>query len=137
MNRLRCIELTGFRGALGPGHNRFPCRFPEHGTVRGKCGRKKHDHRRCRMVLFGQIDHLWREDCKAAALRNTLLPTGLPSKVRIAFSDSNLESTKALSEELYASQSNKTTEFKTYLSQSVQGGERLFFLEMPICSASS
>lgn len=73
-----------------------------------------------------KVTHLWREDCKASALRNALLPTGEKSMVRLSFSNSQLESAKELSESFYSAHSNQTAEFKTYLAGTVQGGERIY-----------
>jgi hypothetical protein len=50
--------------------------------------------------LLGKVEHLWREDCNEAALRDVLLSDKNSSVVSLEFSDTALNSSKTLGPDL-------------------------------------
>lgn len=73
--------------------------------------------------LLGRIDHLWREDCKEAALRNVLCANDEPCEVFVEFSDAALNGTKGLGADLRAIGDNRSTAFQAFLEKAK--GERI------------
>jgi chromosome segregation ATPase len=126
VNRLRQIEITGFRGALQSLKLDFQtnCRsmavYGENGTGKSTISDA------IEWFYRNRVDHLWHEDCKSQALRHALLGDQDDSTVRIAFNDSALENTKTLSQFFVTSQSNSTNGFQQYLDKTGKGGERVF-----------
>jgi recombinational DNA repair ATPase RecF len=126
LNRLKQIDITGFRGALQILQLDFQanCRsmaiYGENGTGKSTISDA------VEWFYRGRVDHLWHEDCKMQALRHALLDAQSDSTVRIAFSNSALDNTKRLSHFFLTSQSNSTTGFQQYLDKTGRGGERLF-----------
>jgi len=74
---------------------------------------------------YDRVEHLWRENCKESALRNTLIGEKISSTVSLEFSKATLNCKKSLSPGLTCSLSNKTADFTNYLSTVKERHERL------------
>jgi hypothetical protein len=74
--------------------------------------------------LLDKIEHLWREDCNEAALRNVLLGDKDSSVVSLEFSDADLNSSKTLGPNLKTATDNNSAGFKSFLEKAAT--ERIF-----------
>lgn len=123
MVRLQKISVTGFRGARYPlvidltGSHRSIAIFGENATGKSTITDA------VEWFVRDRVEHLWKEDCKDEALRNVHLVDSEDAVVHLEFGDAGLSSAKHLSGMLVSSESNKTSEFKTYKKRA--GEERL------------
>jgi len=81
-----------------------------------------------------RVEHLWRENCKESALRNTLLGEKTWSTVSLEFNNATFNSKKSLSPGLTSSVSNKTSDFTNYLSAIKERRERLILRNTDLLS---
>ncbi len=134
MVRLRKLEITGFRGAVDllPVDLSSACRsiaiFGENAAGKSSLTDA------IEWFYTNRVDHLWRENCKESALRNTRISDKVPSTVALEFSNVALNCKKSLSPQLASSLSNKTTEFADYLSRVQRGYERLTLRNIDLLS---
>jgi hypothetical protein len=73
--------------------------------------------------LLGKVEHLWREDCNEAALRNVLLGDKDSSVVSLEFSETGLLGSKTLGPDLKTTSSSNSA-FKSFLEKATN--ERIF-----------
>jgi recombinational DNA repair ATPase RecF len=134
MVRLRRLEITGFRGAvqLLSVDLSSACRsiaiFGENATGKSSLSDA------IEWFYTDRVDHLWRENCKESALRNTLVADKVPSTVLLEFSNAGLNCKKSLFPQLSSSLSNRTKEFTDYLSGVKKAHERLTLRNIDLLS---
>ncbi len=125
MIHLRKLEIAGFRGAIQalPVDLSSACRsiaiFGENAAGKSSLTDA------IEWFYTDSVAHLWKENCKEDALRNTLIDHKVSSTVALEFSSAALNCKKSLSPQLTSSLSNKTKEFTDYLSGAHRGYERL------------
>src|SRR5262245_18103839 len=113
MTRLKAIKIEGFRGVLGSlsvalGGQSLAV-YGENATGKSSLADA------IEWFYTDRVAHLWKENCKETALRNTLLGDTAPAAVTLLFSDNRLDCTKSLSSSLDATYSNSTKEFQDHL----------------------
>ena len=124
MIRLRKLNISGFRGA------RFdlPLDFTENCrsvSIFGENAAGKSTFTDAlEWFLLGKIEHLWREDCKEAALRNVFLGDKDSSVVSLEFSDPSLNCSKMLGPSLITATDNSSARFNSFLETAAT--ERIF-----------
>src|SRR6266567_2501039 len=134
MVRLRKLEITGFRGAVGllPVDLSSACRsiaiFGENAAGKSSLTDA------IEWFYADRVDHLWRENGKESALRNTLIGEKASSTVSLEFSNVALNCKKTLSPQLSSSLSNRTKEFTDYLSRAQRAHERLTLRNIDLLS---
>jgi ABC-type Mn2+/Zn2+ transport system ATPase subunit len=125
MIRLLKIELVGFRGALDglsidlESSGRSIAIFGENAAGKSSISDA------IEWFYKDRVDHLWKENCKESALRNTFLPEKSDSSVFLAFTDKTLDCRKTLSSLLTTSVSNRDKRFEEYLGKTNDRPERL------------
>jgi hypothetical protein len=118
MVKLRKIQIAGFRGA------RFPLlvdfeKSSESMAIFGENAAGKSSITDAVEWFFNdRIEHLWREDCKEASLRNIHLPDSENATVSIDFSNNVLSCVKSLNKALKFQETNTTSAFKEYKAKS-------------------
>lgn len=134
MIRLRKLNITGFRGVLdtlpidlGPQCQSIAI-FGENATGKSSISDA------VEWFYNDRVDHLWKENCKEAALRNTLLPDKAQSTVALSFNSTLLDSSKTLSPSFFSTFSNQTSEFASYLLEIQKGQERLILRNFDLLS---
>jgi recombinational DNA repair ATPase RecF len=134
MVRLRKIEITGFRGATESfvvdlsSNCRSIAIFGENAAGKSSIADA------IEWFYTDRVEHLWRENCKEAALRNTRVDAKTSSSVSLEFSTGTLNCRKTLTPDFKTLISNKTTEFKQYLSKVSEGYERLTLRNLDLLS---
>jgi len=124
MIRLRKLHISGFRGA------RFdlPLDFTKDSrsvSIFGENASGKSTFTDAlEWFLLDKIEHLWREDCNEAALRNVLLGDEDSSVVSLEFSDAALNCSKTLGPTLRTGTNNNSVGFKSFLEKAAT--ERIF-----------
>jgi hypothetical protein len=125
MIRLKKLALAGFRGSP----KFLPIEFdspPRSIAIYGdNAAGKSSITDAVEWFYSSKVEHLWRENCKADALRNVLLPTEDAATVELHFNDSNLDCKKSIASDLTVSQSNNTANFIEYLAKIENGHERI------------
>jgi len=122
---LRRLEITGFRGAISAlavdltSACRSVAIFGENAVGKSSLTDA------VEWFYTDRVNHLWRENCKESALRNALIGDKTPSTVSLEFNRPLLNCRKELSPKLASSVSNKSNEFRGYLSSVGEGRERL------------
>jgi hypothetical protein len=123
MTRLRSIEIQGFRGVAG---NLTVNLGGQSLAIYGENAIGKSSISDVIEWFYtNRVDHLWKEHCKEAALRNVLLPDATPSSVSLFFTDNRLNCTKNLSASFEAMYSNLSEEFRDHLQKVREGQERI------------
>jgi hypothetical protein len=123
MSRLRSIEIYGFRGVL---ENLAVTLDGQSLAIYGENATGKSSIADAIEWFYtDRVAHLWRENCKEAALRNTLLAETALSSVSLLFTDKNLDCTKSLSSAFDIECSNVGKEFQDYLRKVKNGRERI------------
>src|SRR5271169_6750539 len=123
MSRLRVIEIQGFRGVLGNlavnlGGQSLAI-YGDNATGKSSIADA------IEWFYTDRVNHLWKENCKEAALRSTLLADTQSSTVALSFNLNSLNSSKILSASYNSSFSNQTLDFQVYLASIFKGQERL------------
>ncbi len=124
MIRLRKLDISGFRGARFDlpldftKDHRSVSIFGENATGKSTVTDA------LEWFLLDKIEHLWREDCNEAALRNVLLGDKDSSVVSLEFSDAGLNGNKTLGPDLKTAAANKSAAFKSFLEKVAT--ERIF-----------
>lgn len=100
MTKLRHLKATGFRGARFA----FPVDFTkDHRSIAvfgENASGKSTITDALEWFITDRIDHLWREDCKAEALRHVLCGDEEPSVVEVSFEGKDRAGTKTLTPKL-------------------------------------
>jgi RecF/RecN/SMC family protein len=123
MTRLREIEIHGFRGVLG---NLAVTLGGQSLAIYGDNAIGKSSIADAIEWFYtGRVGHLWKENCKEAALRNVLLPDTAESTVSLSFTDKRLNCTKSISASLEAKYSNVSSDFQNHLQKVREGQERI------------
>jgi len=125
MIRLRKIEISGFRGALDSLPVDLGSQYQSIAIFGENATGKSSFTDAIEWFYTDRIEHLWKENCKESALRNTLLPEKAPSHVSLNFSEHTLDCRKTLSHTLTSSFSNRSKDFNDYLAEIQKGQERL------------
>jgi recombinational DNA repair ATPase RecF len=125
MIRLRKLEIAGFRGAIQPLSVDLSSACRSIAIFGENAAGKSSLTDAIEWFYTDSVAHLWKENCKEDALRNTRIDHKVPSTVALEFSSAALNSKKSLSPQLTSSLSNKTKEFTDYLSGAQRGYERL------------
>jgi len=123
MTRLRSIEIHGFRGVLGDltvnlGQQSLAI-YGENAIGKSSIADA------IEWFYTDRVGHLWKENCRETALRNTLLPNTAMSSVSLLFTDKRLDCTKSLSSSLETKYSNLSKEFQDHLRKVREGQERI------------
>ncbi len=123
MTRLRAIQIAGFRGVLkGLTVNLAGQSLAIYGE---NASGKSSIADAIEWFYTDRVAHLWKENCKEAALRNTLLPDTASSSVSLVFTDKRLDCTKSLSSSFETKYSNHGEEFQGHLRKIREGQERI------------
>ena len=125
MTRLRSIGISGFRGIaetltvnLGHGGQSVAI-FGENAVGKSSIADA------VEWFYTDRIDHLWKENCKQTALRNTLLPDSRLAEVDLQFIDARLSCKKTFSSAYQSEYSNSSAEFRAHLERIGGGQERI------------
>jgi predicted ATP-binding protein involved in virulence len=105
MIKIRKLTVTGFRGARFTLPLDFTTEHRSLSVFGENASGKSTITDAIEWFIRDRVDHLWREDCKEASLRNVLLNESDASEVTVDFSDSTTN-TKCLTAHL--SVTNKT-----------------------------
>lgn len=122
MIRLRKLTMGGFRGARFSvsldftAHHRSMAIFGENASGKSTLTDA------VEWFLRDRVDHLWREDCKEASLRNVKIGPSDDATVSVEFNEKPLSASKALTSAFDTKTTNKSAELKDYLEQA--GAER-------------
>jgi recombinational DNA repair ATPase RecF len=122
---LRKLEIAGFRGAINPLPVDLTSACRSIAVFGENAAGKSSLTDGIEWFYTGRVDHLWRENCKESALRNTRIDEKTSSTVSLEFGNAALNCRKILSSLLTSSLSNKTREFTDYLSGVQERSERL------------
>jgi hypothetical protein len=125
MTRLREIRITGFRGIqgtltlnLGQGGQSVAV-FGENAAGKSSIADA------IEWFYTDRVAHLWKENCKQTALRNTLLDDTQDSDVDLRFTDSRLNCEKTFTSDYQTEYSNSSKEFQAHLQRIRDGQERI------------
>jgi hypothetical protein len=125
MTRLRSIRITGFRGIL----ETLTVDLGQSGQSVAVFGEnavgKSSIADAIEWFYTDRVAHLWKENCKQTALRNTLLPDSEVSEVDLQFTDSRLNCKKTFSSAYQSEYSNSSKEFQAHLQRIGNGQERI------------
>jgi recombinational DNA repair ATPase RecF len=124
MIRLRKLNISGFRGARFDLPMDFTKDYRSVSIFGENASGKSTVTDALEWFLLGKIEHLWREDCNEAALRNVLLGDKDPSVVSLEFSDAGLNGNKTLGPDLKTATGNKSAAFQSFLEKAAT--ERIF-----------
>lgn len=114
MIRLRRLTIRGFRGARFDLPLDFTDAHRSLSIFGENASGKSTVTDALEWFLLGRIDHLWREDCKEAALRHVLCADGDPCEVVVEFSDHALGGTKSLRADLRVATDNRSAAFQAF-----------------------
>ena len=123
MTKLKAIELEGFRGARHPlsvdltSKTRSVAVFGDNGSGKSSITDA------LEWFFTDRVEHLWREDCQAQALRNVNMKEGESSTVSIDFDAGPPVTKKVLNSKLASTFEPKTKDLTDYLAQA--SSERL------------
>lgn len=123
MTKIKVLELVGFRGARHPLHldltkdSRSVAVFGDNGSGKSTITDA------VEWFFTGRVDHLWREDCQAQALRNVNLMDGDSSSVSVEFADGPPAAKRILNSKLVARLHPTSSELNSYLEKAA--AERL------------
>jgi recombinational DNA repair ATPase RecF len=125
MIRLKKIEIAGFRGSLESLRIDLDASGRSMAIYGDNAAGKSSITDAVEWFYFNKVEHLWRENCKADALRNILLPEKDAATVELQFNEASLDCNKSISSELAISQSNKSSILTEYLAKIENGHERV------------
>jgi recombinational DNA repair ATPase RecF len=114
MIRLRRLTIKGFRGARFDLQLDFTDARRSLAVFGENASGKSTITDAMEWFLLGRIDHLWREDCKEAALRHVLCAEGEPCEVTVEFSNPALGATKNLGADLRVTCDNRSAGFQAF-----------------------
>src|SRR5260370_19347052 len=123
MTSLRAIQIDGFRGVLqnltvNLGGQSLAI-YGENATGKSSIADG------IEWFYTDRVAHLWKENCKQTALRNTLLLDSADAEVDLRFTDSRLDCKKSLSNDYQSEYSNSSKDFQTYIQRVRSGTERV------------
>lgn len=124
MIRLRKLNISGFRGARFDLPLDFTKEYRSLSIFGENANGKSTVTDALEWFLLGKIEHLWREDCNEAALRNVLLGDKESSAVSLEFSEAALNGSKTLGPDLTTVTGNNSAAFKSFLEK--MANERIF-----------
>jgi chromosome segregation ATPase len=116
MIKIRKLAVTGFRGARFTLQLDFTTEHRSLSVFGENASGKSTITDAIEWFIRDRVDHLWREDCKEASLRNVFLNPSDPSEVTIEFSDSSTN-TKRLSADLLVADKNLSTAFRDLVQE--------------------
>ncbi len=125
MIRVRRIELAGFRATFGALAVDLGAKCQSIAIFGENATGKSSIADAIEWFYTDRVDHLWKENCKEAALRNTLLANTESSTVTLSFNVNTLNSGKTLLPSYASSFSNKSQDFQVYMAEIYKGQERL------------
>jgi AAA domain len=130
MIRLRKLNISGFRGARFDLPLDFTRDYRSVSIFGENAAGKSTFTDALEWFLLGKVEHLWREDCNEAALRNVLLGDKDSSVVSLEFSAAGLNCSKTLGPDLKTAIGNDSAEFKSFLENAAN--ERIFLRQAQI-----
>src|SRR5262245_12163444 len=107
MIKIRKIAIAGFRGARFAIPLDFTNAHRSLSVFGDNAAGKSTITDAIEWFIKDRVDHLWKEDCKEASLRNVLLSRTDASEVMVEFSDSST-STKTLHPDLSVADKNQS-----------------------------
>ena len=122
---LRKLEIAGFRGAVAPLSIDLTSSCRSIAIFGENAAGKSSITDAIEWFYTNRVEHLWRENCKETALRNTLIDDKTPSTVAFEFNTPSLNCKKSLSPQLESFFSNRADDFKKYILQVQEGHERI------------
>jgi hypothetical protein len=116
MIKIRKLAIAGFRGARFALPLDFTSEHRSLSVFGENASGKSTITDAIEWSIKDRVDHLWREDCKEASLRNVLLSQSDLSEVTIEFNDSSTN-TKRLTADLSVTDKNQSTAFRDLVEE--------------------